>query len=559
MSDSPSTNNCPVITISNELDNEVSVYDTFDTNDNGVITYTLLVKIAANTTDDNVQTIHEANRLIVSMTGDITINNGTKNYENFPVKEISVAYVAPPNSNPFAPNQPQPTQPTQPTSYTVTSNDLNIMTETLTFIQYTDSNPDGTLAKAFNTALTEGTSKGGSLENSLNTFFNSYPDTQGCTVESWTAVTNWMNSYPSAWQGTYYLYNLPSSSAAASGTKMEFIATMTVNNTTEFTDCATLKVESSGESSSLEFYPAREVDSSQSSQDSQSSQKFIPASLGYSDISSDTSIQLMPAWSNVSVTTGSKTTLELGSCATGTINGTNVYGTNEKLNLPQHDNYGHETWQDYVNMITGVVGTVFSGGIMTLMLAEFLHKRRTAKTEEERQKVDDDYGPDVQNQIQTHETDASDTSSATNTYDEANEADEDAYDYAETRDELTTQAEELTQESDVETPTPQVENDLAEVNADQANLDADNYQQTGIQADEMQENINQIETEEDNQLDAQQDADLKQEQTEQQDDEQQEEDVEKEKAEDEEEDKQSEKDDDSSSDESEEGVDGAAV
>lgn len=489
MTNSQSANHCPIIKISNGLDNTVSVYDVFDSQDNGINTYTLLTTIASGTTDDKVQTLHEANRLIVAITGKIVFSKtNTKNYENFPVKEISVSYVVPPKPNPFAHNQPKPKKPKQP-SFIVTNADLTIMTKMLTFIQLMDSNPNSKLTKAFNTALQAGTAKGGSLETSLSTFFNQYPDTKGCSVESWTAITNWMNSYASSWQGHYYLYNMPSiASLNASGANaaIKLIATLKVNPHGN-TQCAKLTMAgSSGASYLLNFEPAK----FEPTKNGKDSQKFQLRSLCYTDMSSDVSINLTPAWSKVKVKKN-QTTTELGTCVSGFINNTKVYGTNEKLNLPKNNANGKEN--KYTNMINGIIKSVMSMGMLVFMLHQFQAKKKAAKTEAQKEKVEEQYGNEVQQQIDVQEKSAEQMEQDIKTVEVQNQLDE--------------QMDEINELSSLTAPDTELEDLTQQINEAQSHLNADNAKEIGEQADGFQDKIQAIHNETVNQLTDSENAD----------------------------------------------------
>jgi len=428
----------PEIQVTNNLENSVTVYDAFDKQNNGLVAYTKLGTIPSGKTQ-KVQTLRLLSALVVST--NVEVNE--KTYQNFPVKKIVV--------------MPLLIDSDKNKKHVVTTDDFNIMKRMLTFIQLTQSNPTAVLAKGFNSAVKSGSSKGGSLINSVNDFFKSHQETKGCTLEAWVMITNWMNNYVSPWQGYYYLYNVPSTeslSTSGDSAEIKLIATMKVNGTGGNQNCANLTMTETKKSYTLSFVPAKTT--------TDTNKKYQPGML------SCTNVDLTPAWA----VKNDKT--KIGTCASGTINNIKVYGTNEKLSLPKHVNDNKESKRNYVNMVESIIQTIWNMAIGMWGIKQLQAKLKAAKTPQEKEKVKEKYGNDVQQQIEKQEKSAAQMEKEI---------------VQNQLDEQTDQIEDLL---NITPSDPEMEGLAGKIDEAQEKLNIDNFKEIGKQVDGFQTEIQEI-------------------------------------------------------------------
>ena len=319
----------PSATITNNLDFDVDIYDLYD------MTYTKLETMKSKAAGQTVQTNHVASSLQATRTGNIDALN--KNYYvQFPVAVLPVA--------PFA----------KPNSFTLSSDLQQGMEQSFQFIKYTQANPTSQLATNFRKAL--GENKDTTIQaTAVDAFFKGTGSFPKCTLSTWTAVVTWQTQFTSAWQGTYYLYSLGSS-------------------TTSPVHVATLAIVSSASSSAVLTMAAAE------------DQKTNVVMVGDGSMheekegTGNLSVALTPCWLNIpqSSKKDSKTApaTVIGVAFSGTINGIAVAGNLNKLDLPdasdksKKDDDKHELAAFVINTISQIVNTLLTFGMLYIMIKD---------------------------------------------------------------------------------------------------------------------------------------------------------------------------------------------
>ncbi|KAM0260029.1 hypothetical protein ACHAPA_010475 [Fusarium lateritium] len=289
-----------IATITNTLGCDVDIYDVFDPNTKPApgtsvaLTYTKLATVAKGATAQQVQTIHPASHLQAMITGNIAALNNNY-YQQFPVAVMGTSRFS-------------------SLDFTLTSDMQQNMVDSFQFIKYMQANPSTALAKGFRSALA---SKNNT--DSINTFFKGTGSFQQCTFSTWNAVFTWQSQFTSPWQGTYYLYNMDSSSAnsTADPSAPTLVATLAITASAEDSSAVLTMAAKGGQSTPI----AMPGDGSMQEQN-----------VGTGTLA----VSLNPAWLNVLQTsqkTGDSYTV-IGAAFTGTINNAKVAGNLDKLVIP---------------------------------------------------------------------------------------------------------------------------------------------------------------------------------------------------------------------------------
>ncbi|KXH60714.1 hypothetical protein CSAL01_04292 [Colletotrichum salicis] len=164
----------PIATVTNNSGFDVDMYDvskpSTDPNTPGPLTYTQLATIPNGATKQ-VKTIRLASQVQTMLKGNIKALNGNV-YKQFPVAVLA--------DSPFADSN----------AFTITSDNQQSMVDSFKFIKQQEKRQ----------------------KNAVNQFFQLTGSFKLCMITTWTAVFTWQAQFTNLWQGTYYLYNLGSSS-----------------------------------------------------------------------------------------------------------------------------------------------------------------------------------------------------------------------------------------------------------------------------------------------------------------------------------------------------------
>lgn len=367
----------PTASISNNLGFDVDIYDVYNASGDpkGLYIYTRLGTVAAGAQNVQIQTIHAASQLQAMRTGAIDALNGLYYYQ-FPVKVMAVSKFKDDNS------------------FSITADDQEGMEQSFKFIKYVTANPDSKTATDFVTAL----SNSDNQEAAVDTFFSNTGSFKKCTLITWVAVTGWQTQFTNPWQGPYYLYSVVDG-AITSTNKPALIATVSiVSNSSNNTATLTMS-DSSGQSTAL----AMAGDGS-----------MQEANIGDTPLS----IALTPTWLNIKqATTPISTKYVIGSALTGTVMGTKVTGTQNKLDLP--DDTGStsalqkfQLAQSIINSVFQLIGILVSGGMLFIMFKQYQQGKEQKKNDaennadkkppvdkdkldEEKKAIDDEYKQDL--------------------------------------------------------------------------------------------------------------------------------------------------------------------
>lgn len=348
----PDTTKNPVADISNNLGFDVDIYDVYHgTGDpKGLYTYTKLGTVQANTQNVQIQTIHAASQLQAMHTGAIDALNNLYYYQ-FPVKVMAVSK--------FKDNN----------AFSITTDDQQGMEQSFKFIKYVTANPDSKTAQAFVTALSDSNNQ----ETAVDAFFASTGSFKKCTLITWVAVTAWQTQFTNPWQGPYYLYSVVDGPVSDTN-KPALIATVSIVSNSN-SNTATLTIpDSGGQSTALSMTGDGSMQAANESD-------------------TQLSVSLTPTWLNIrQITTGTagipiSSRYVIGSALTGTVMGTKVTGTQNKLNLP--DNSGTSAMQKFqlaqsiVNSLFQLIGILVSGGMLFIMFKQYQQGKEQKKNDAE--------------------------------------------------------------------------------------------------------------------------------------------------------------------------------
>jgi hypothetical protein len=351
----------PIATIVNQLGYKVDVYDVYKPSEaaTGLLQYTKLATVPSGATGQQVQTIRVGSQLQAMRTGSITALNGNY-YEQFPVAVLAVL--------PFDDDS---------NTFTLTS-DLQLgMEASFKFIKYTQANPSSQLAKSFRKALGDKKSQ----KTAVNKFFADTGSFKQCTLATWTAVFTWQAQFTSAWQGTYYLYSLGSSSSQ--GTTAVSAPALV----------ATLAILSSAQGYSAVLTMAGTDDESTTIvMTGDGTMQEVNAGTG------NLSVVLTPSWLNVTQTSQKDgTTVSkyvIGAAFTGTINGMKVAGNLNQLVIPDpsststKDSIKNNSNSLSLSTLTQLVGMLTGIGMLYYM-AKGHKQAETKKLNESQEKASD--------------------------------------------------------------------------------------------------------------------------------------------------------------------------
>jgi hypothetical protein len=327
----------PKVTITNSTSIGVEIFDVFNnTNDaKGTLTYTSLGKIGAGESKD-IQTIHAASQLQAMYTGQVAALNNNYYYQ-FPVAVIAVSILS------------------DATSYSVTDDQKSAMENTFKFIKYTTANADSKLAKDFITALSSSNQK-----KAVNDFFAGSASFKQCTLVNWTAVVSWQTQFLSAWQGPYYLYN-----KSTDGKDIKLVGVVNiVSNETENSAKLTMADSDGNVSASAESTDLAMAGNGSISE----------ANAGTGNVS----VSLNAVWLNVVNTKDKSNNYVIGSSLSGTINGMQVLGTQQKMNFSGSSGSGSgqqgkasNSGDKLFNSIISIVGMLTGIGSMYIMYKQW--------------------------------------------------------------------------------------------------------------------------------------------------------------------------------------------
>lgn len=292
----------PTASISNQLNIDVDIYDVYNASGDpkGQLTYTKLGSVAAGQTQD-IQTIHFASQLQAMFTG--TNENLHNNYYyQFPMAVFGISLLS------------------QKTAYTITADDRAGMEQAFNFIKYTTANASSTLAKTFMATLADK-----DQEKAVDAFFARTGSFQQCTLSKWTAVVAWQTQFTSPWQGPYYLYTQEQDASGHSTVRL--VAVMQVSSDATHNQAILSIAQADG---TLAANP-------------QTTELTMAGDGSFSEMqvgTGDLAVSLMPVWINVIQTDTTTTKYLIGPALSGTINGIQVLGTQQRRTLPDDKNPG---------------------------------------------------------------------------------------------------------------------------------------------------------------------------------------------------------------------------
>lgn len=339
MSSTSSVNKNPTAAITNNLGYDVDIYDVFNHNTNQeLLTYTKLATVPNGASKQQVQTIHPSSQLQAMRTGNIAAFNNDY-FQQFPVAVIV--------TTPFVKNA----------SYTLTPAMQQAMEQTFKFLKYAEANPDATMAEDLRKALADK-----DQTTAVNKFLAGTSTFQQATMSTYTAVMSWQSQFTSPWQGTYYLYSVPSSTGTTS-TNPALIATLDITSSAQANSATLTMAGTGGQSATLVMVG----DGTMQEQD---------AGIG------NLSVRLRPVWMNINQTTTQ--TSAIGVAFTGTVNGTQVSGNLNRLKIPDPSDdsdsaAGHDAVNsDMLSKVESLVG-MLAGFVMIFDFAKKIKEELTQK------------------------------------------------------------------------------------------------------------------------------------------------------------------------------------
>lgn len=357
-------NSKPKATITNNSGIDVEIFDVYNTSGdpNGKLTYTSLGKIKAGQAQD-IQTIHFASQLQAMYTGAVSALNN-KFYYQFPVAVFGISKLS------------------KATTYTISEDDKTGMEQAFQFIKYSTANADSKLAQDFRTALADKDQK-----TKVDAFFAQTGSFNKCNLVKWTAVTSWQSQFTSAWQGPYYLYNVPQTK---DGSDIKLIAVVNITSTATDNKAIISIANANGEVSAQSQAVALDM---------AGNSVLSEAKVGAGDLT----VNLQPVWINV-VQTNSDSTMNylIGSVLSGTVNGIKVIGTQQSRDLPASKNKGKtekdklkeaSEWSKIISGLlspfSSVAGLVISAGMLYYM-AKGHNEAKTQKMNDAENKASKD-------------------------------------------------------------------------------------------------------------------------------------------------------------------------
>jgi hypothetical protein len=393
------------VTITNQLNSPVDIYDVFNPATSGQITpylYTKLGTIAAGATG-TVTTIRQVAQLEAMYTGTIAELEGWYYYQ-FPIKLMS--------GTQFSFGNPPPL------SYTITSSDRDSMIQSFLFHKYAMANPDSALTKSLNDALKNTDS------TAVNTFFAGTQNFKSCTLSSWNAVMTWLTMFSTGWQGPYYVYvaapdNPPQNYVPALVGTLNIVSSASANS-------ATLTLCSQDSSGNLQPLNPAQTSTVVMAGDG----TMVDQNPGQ-----DVTLALIPVWMNTIQTTMNgnqpQTSYISGPVVTGIVAGKKVVSTQALMPLPSQSQSSSSSQpsagsiaQQSFNSLCQVVGLIAGLAMLYQMAKQSNAKKEVA---EEKAKNDAKDETEYEEQVKTADDDASkDTAEVFN--DNANEISTDSTD-----------------------------------------------------------------------------------------------------------------------------------
>lgn len=288
------TSNNPVVSVTNNSGVDVDIFDVFDPNpegQQGSYQYTKLAKVSNGQTA-NIQTLRNASQLLATYSGKISLGGNSAYYEKFPVASKGVSVL----DNP-------------PYAWSILADDYAGSQQAFQFIKFTSANPASNIAKGFITALQQNDDGA-----SVNKYFAGSASFAKATFESWSQVVFWQTQSLSAWQGSYFLYNVPKA-----GEKIQQMAAVSITS------------DSNGTTGSLYLPDDKGViqtDAKKYSIKPSGTGAIVLEDSGGSDLA----LSLTPAWVTIlTITNPGADGYPVGGSLSGTLNNDNVVGTGQKL------------------------------------------------------------------------------------------------------------------------------------------------------------------------------------------------------------------------------------
>jgi hypothetical protein len=389
----PDNNSNPKATITNNSGVDVEIFDVYNSlgDSKAKLTYTSLGKIKPGETQD-IQTLHFASQLQAMYTGAIPALNNNYYYQ-FPIAVFVISKLR------------------KVTNYTIYVDDKTGMEQAFQLIKYSTANADSKIAQDFKTALSDKDQK-----MAVDNFFAKTANFSKCNLAKWTAVFSWQAQFTSAWQGPYYLYNVPQTK---DGSDIKLIAVVNITSTADADKAILLIANADGQVSAQSQAITLEM-----AGDGTLSESNVGAG--------NLSVNLQPTWINVvQSSSDGKMNYLIGSVLSGTINGIKVIGTQQSRDLPASKNPGKtdkdktaiaedwaKTFSTFLSPLASLAGLIISAGMLYYMAkghkesqtqkknnAENKAERDSSVTEEdvrqEQDQIDSEYENTVSSELQT--------------------------------------------------------------------------------------------------------------------------------------------------------------
>lgn len=331
----------PAVTITNQSGVDVEIFDVYNPNPSGkkgTYTYTSLGTVQ-NGARATLQTLHFASQLQAFYTGQVAAVNNTY-YENFPVAVLAVSILDDSTLN-----------------QTITADDRTGMEQAFLFARYSAANADSRLTQQFVAALASQ-----DQASSVDAFFAGTANFSKASVVAWDAITNWESQFLSAWQGPYYLYQ--------NDTSARTIKLIAVVN-----------IVSSATESSARLYIADQDGSYTSASQNVDIVQAGDGTINEKDVgTAPISLTLTPVWMSIStVSPQGDVSYAIGGAMSGTVNGVQVMGTGQKINVPSGSGSGSgsssSSWYDQFSKLFSLtlstVGMLTSMGMLFIMFKQW--------------------------------------------------------------------------------------------------------------------------------------------------------------------------------------------
>ena len=291
------TSSNPVVSITNNSGIDVEIFDVFDPNpegQQGAYQYTLLAKVGNGQTA-NIQTLRYASELLAAYSGEMTLGGKSFYYQHFPLASKAISVL----DNP-------------PYAWAILADDYAGSQQAFQFVKFTSANPTSNIARGFITALQQNDEGA-----TVNKYFAGSASFPKATFEAWTQIVFWQTQFLSAWQGPYFLYNVPKA-----GEKIQMMAAVSITS------------DSSGTTGSLYLPDDKGVvhpDAKKYGLKPSGTGAIVMADPD----SSGMTLSLTPAWVTILTSTNAGADgYPVGGSLSGAFNNSTVVGTGQRL--PPH-------------------------------------------------------------------------------------------------------------------------------------------------------------------------------------------------------------------------------